>query len=171
MGYLKDKSVYLAGNIHTTEKNDYGKGWREIITPLIASLDIKVINPCVEGFGDSKEGITYFRSLIKERKFEQLKKDFYRVIRKDLKAVDKCDFLICYHNPKMPTVGTVHEIVNATNEKKPVLILCDEQHIDDLNPWLLTLIKPQWLFTSWDDMFIYLRKIDNGDIETSHWWM
>ena len=171
MGYLKNKCVYLAGNIHTTDKKDFGMGWRDIITPLLTAMEIDVINPCKEGFGDSKEDMTYFRSLIKERNFKQLKKDFYRVIRKDLKAVDKSDFLICQHHPKMPTIGTVHEIVNATNQKKPVLILCDEQHIDDLNPWLLTLIKPQWLFTTWDDMFAYLRKIDNGDIETSHWWM
>ena len=171
MGYLTDKTTYLAGNIHSTSNNDYGVGWRDKITPIVEDrFKVKVINPCKDGEGDSKQDQLYFRQLIKERKFVELKEEFYKVIRKDLKAVDKADFIIFYHNPKIPTIGTIHEVINAANQKKPVLIVCDEDNIDHLNPWLLTIIKPQWLFTTWDAMIEYLDGVNNGKIETSHWW-
>lgn len=56
------------------------------------------------------------------------------------------------------------------NSKRVVLIICPENTIENINPWLLTLIKSQWLFTSFDDMFKYLDKIDVGEIDSSHWW-
>jgi hypothetical protein len=63
----------------------------------------------------------------------------------------------------------MHEVIVAIGQKKPVLVKCDESLIDDFNPWLLTLIKPQWLFTSWEAMWKYLKQIDNGNIDSS-WW-
>lgn len=171
MGYLKDKTTYLAGNIHITTNNDYGVGWRDIITVKLENIfGVKIINPCKDGKGDTKQDQIYFRQLIRERKFAELKDQFYRVIRKDLRSVDKADFLVFYHNPTLPTIGTIHEVINAANQKKPVLIVTDEEHIDNLNPWLLTIIKPQWLFTSWDEMIAYLQKIDNNELDTSWWW-
>jgi hypothetical protein len=168
--YLAEKTTYLAGNIHTTKQSDYGVKWREDLIPRLTQMNIKVINPCTEGVGDSAKDQIYFKELIAKRDFITLKKDFYKVIRKDLKAVDKSDFLIFYHNPTLPTIGSIHEVINASNQKKPVLIMCDEKDLDHLNPWLLTIIKPQWLFTTWDNMFTYLYKIDNGELDTSHWW-
>ena len=170
MGYLKDKSVYLCGAINVTLEKDYGVGWRDSISSALESFGVIVLNPCKDGAGDSEQDQIHFKALIKDRKFDQLKKEFYRVIRKDLKAVDKSDFLIFYHNPIIPTIGSIHEVINANIQKKPILVLCDEEYIDRLNPWLLTLIKPQWLFTNRMDMFKYLTSIDSGNIDTSHWW-
>lgn len=170
MHYLKDKTVYLAGNIHHTVNEDFGVGWRKDITPKLTELGIIVINPCITGVGDAATDQHYFRQLMKERKYEQVKKEFYRVIRKDLKAVDKADFLIFYHNPTLSTIGSVHEVINAVTQKKPVLIMCENSLIEKVNPWLLTLIKPNWLFSEWVDLFNYLEVIDSGRTDTSHWW-
>lgn len=172
MNYLKGKTVYLCGNIHQTKQQDYGIGWRDTITPVLEdNFGVVVINPCKSGKGDSQKDQEYFKQLIKDKKFSLLKEEFYRVIKKDLRAVDKADFIICYHNPLIPTVGSIHEIINASNQKKPVLIVCDKEYINDINPWLLTIIKPQWLFESWDDMVIYLKTIDNECLDSSHWWV
>ena len=171
MGYLKYKTVYLCGNIQRTQTSDFGTGWRDEITPTLRKMfNVKVINPCTQGIGDTASEQKRYMKMIKDRDFKGLKSLFYRVIRKDLRAVDKADFLIFYHFPNLPTVGSIHEIINAVNQKKPVLVVVKESLIDQLNPWLLTLIKPQWLFTSFDDMYAYLKKINSGDIDSSHWW-
>lgn len=171
MGYLEDKTVYLCGNIAKTKHKDFGVKWRDDLTPILeASYGINVINPCKSGEGDTESDHKKFISLIKRGKYDVVKKEFYRVIRKDLRAVDKADFLIFYHMPTMPTVGSIHEVINAVGQKKPVLIFVEKDDIDHLNPWLLTLIKPQWLFTDWNEMFAYLKKIDHGDLDSSHWW-
>jgi hypothetical protein len=170
MGYLKNKSVYLAGPI--TNVSDDGVSWRNKITPVLESkYSIIVDDPCKKtllGIGEIGADKKYFKDLIKNKEFDKVKKEFYKIIRKDLKSVDKADFLILYHDPAVPTIGTIHELVNAINMKKPVLVICED--IDNLNPWILTLIKSQWLFTNWNDMIIYLDKIDSGDLDTSHWW-
>jgi hypothetical protein len=70
----------------------------------------------------------------------------------------------------VPTIGSMHEVVTAINQKTPVLVKCDEELLEHFNPWLLTLIKPQWLFTSWDEMWTYLDKIHTGELDTSWWW-
>jgi hypothetical protein len=171
VNYLKNKTTYLCGNINVTETNDYGTTWRDNVTPeLETRFGIKVINPCKDGFGDASNDLEMFKQWIRDRDFVRVKQEFYRVIRKDLRAVDKADFLIFYHVPRLPTVGSIHEVINAVAQKKPVLIVVKEDEMDQLNPWLLTLIKPQWLFNSWNEMYVYLDKIDNGDIDTSHWW-
>jgi nucleoside 2-deoxyribosyltransferase len=172
MGYLKNKVVYLCGPI--TNVSDDGTTWRNYLTPILETkFGIIVDDPCkktIDGVGEIGADKLYFKKLIKERQFERVKKEFYKIIRKDLKSVDKSDFLIFYHEPKIATVGTYHEVVNAVNSKKPVLLMCEEQNLDNLNPWLLTLIKSQWLFTNWDDMLLYLEQIDNERLDTSHWW-
>lgn len=170
MGYLQGKTVYLCGNIKSTANEDYGVGWRDEITPRLEKHGIIVINPCKEGNGDSEFDQKYFCQLIRERQFVRVKEEFYRVIRKDLRAVDKADFLIYYHQPSLPTVGSLHEAINAVNQKKPLLIMVNELEIDNMNPWLLTLIKPQWLFTKWNDLYAYLCKINGGHLDSSHWW-
>jgi hypothetical protein len=176
MNYLSKKTTYLVGAIHTTRKHDFGVAWREEITPTIEKrYDVTVLNPCkmsLNGFGEisSDKGITYFKNLIKEKKYTQVKKEFYSIIRKDMKCVDKSDFIIFYYDPTVPTIGSMHEVVTAINQKTPVLVKCDEELLEHFNPWLLTLIKPQWLFTTWDEMWAYLDKIHTGELDTSWWW-
>lgn len=170
--YLTGKTVYLTGNIHVTTNNDYGMGWRDKITPLLQKkYSLNVLDPSKLGIVNMAKEQQYYCDLIKSRDFTKVKKEFYKIVRKDLKAVDKSDFIIFNHNPNLPTIGSMHELVNSTNQKKPSLIMCEEQYVDKLNPWLLTMIKPQWLFTDWISMFNYLDNIHKtGIVETSHWW-
>ena len=176
MDHLTNKTTYLIGAIHTTKENDNGVQWREDITPILENkYKVVVLNPCkmsLNGFGEinTDKDVKYFKELIKQRKYAQVKEEFYWIIKKDLRCVDKSDFVIFNYNPTLPTMGSVHEVVNSINQKKPVLIKCDEEIMDHFNPWLLTLIKPQWLFTSWDDMWVYLDKINNGNLDSSWWW-
>jgi hypothetical protein len=176
MNTLENKTTYLIGAIHSTREGDHGIKWREQITPILENrYQIKVLDPCkisLRGFGEmnSDKDVSYFKKLIRERQYALVKEQFYWIIKKDLRCVDKSDFVIFHHDPTISTIGSMHEVINAINQKKPVLIHCEENLMDHFNPWLLTLIKPQWLFTSWDDMWKYLDIIAEGKIDSSWWW-
>jgi hypothetical protein len=174
MGYLDKKTAYLCGPIKAASDLDSNKSWRNSITPILESkYGIKVEDPCkitLGGRGEIGNDKEYFKSLIKTKKFDQLKDEFYKIVRKDLKCVDRADMLIIYHDPNVPTVGTIHELVNASLAKKPILLKYDPEHLENLNPWIFTFIKSNWIFDSWDAMYEYMDMIDSGKLDSSHWW-
>ena len=174
MGYLEKKVVYLCGPIKAASDVDSKKSWRNVITPILKKkYKLKVDDPCkitVNGVGEIGKDKEYFKNLIKVKKFDQLKDEFYKIVRKDLKCVDRADILIIYHDPNVPTVGTIHELVAASQSKKPILLKYDPAHLENLNPWIFTFIKSNWIFDSWEKMFEYMNKIDDGDLDSSHWW-
>lgn len=171
MKYLSNKQVYLAGPIHAC--NDDGIGWRDSITPrLINDFGLVVEDPCkktVGGFGEVKDDKKALIELIKNKKFLEVKKIFWNIVRKDLRAVDKSDFIIVVYDPTVHMFGTIHEMVEASHQKKPILMWFDESKIEHFNPWALTLVKENCIFTKWDDLFDYLKEIDNGKIDSSYW--
>jgi hypothetical protein len=83
---------------------------------------------------------------------------------------DQSDFLIVYYSPSVHMFGTIHEMVVASNQKKPILVKYDKEQLDNINPWIFCLIKDNWAFDSWNDMFSYLNKINSGELDSSHWW-
>lgn len=171
MGYLSGKMTYLAGPISLV---DDCTSWRDYISGIISSkYNVLVQDPCkvtTDGLNEVGSDKEYLKQLIRDKQYARVKKEFYKVIRKDLKQVDKSDFIIVYHDPLVPTVGTIHEIIIANIKKCPILIMCPEDKVSNINPWLLTLIKPQWLFTTWEEMIKYLDVINTGDLDSSHWW-
>jgi len=171
VSYLKGKLVYLAGQIHADQGD--GIAWRDSITPmLIEKFGLVVEDPCkktangVGEVGDDKKAII---ELIKSKKFREAKERFWPIVRKDLRSVDRSDFLIVVYDPTVPTVGTIHEIIEANHQKKPILMWYDETKIEHFNPWALVLIKENCLFTKWDELFAYLEVIDSGKIDSSYW--
>jgi nucleoside 2-deoxyribosyltransferase len=170
--YLDGRNVYLAGPIHGV--SDDGTTWRNYLTPILENTyKLQVVDPCkkttcsgvVEVADDKKR----FKQLINEEKWEEIKTEFYPIVRKDLRCVDKADFIIALYDPTIHSVGTIHEIIESAHQKKPILIKYDKAQLDKFNPWITCLIKPQWLFSEWEKMFKYLDKINDGIIETSHW--
>ncbi len=170
MGYLNKKSCYLIGPIAQDAKD--GILWRDEITPGLNEFGVFVRDPCKKTgvLGEVGDDKYKFRQMIKERKFMECKKAFYPVMKADLRMVDLSDFCIMEYLPKVATVGSIQELITARKEqKKPVLVHCAEKDLDDFNPWILALIKDNWLFTEWKDMFTYLKQIDTGNIDSSHW--
>lgn len=171
-GYLSGKSAYLCGPIKSVL--DHGTGWRDYITPVLQTrYDISVSDPCkitTHGVGEVGSDKEYFKSLIRDKKFNQLKDEFYKIVRKDLKCVDRADILIIYHDPNIPTVGTIHELVVASEQKKPILLKYDSAHLENINPWIFTFIKSNWIFDTWEGMIDYLDNIHKGHLDSSHWW-
>jgi hypothetical protein len=171
MGYLSDKSVYLAGPMHAVE--DDGIGWRHWISPILErrwNLKVedpskKVVNGVVEIY-DHKE---YFKSIIESLNWEKIKEEFYPIVRKDLRCVDKADLIIAVYDPTVHMFGTIHELVMAHLERKPIYVFVNSDNAKKINPWLFTLIQPDWLFLEWEQMFKRLDKVDQGDINPEYW--
>ena len=171
MSYLSGKTVYLCGPLHAEE--DDGIGWRELITPrLVSDYGLIVDDPTkktANGVGEVGEDKARFKKLIKEKKFLEAKEAFWPIVRKDLRSVDKADFLIFNYLPASPTIGTWHEIINAQYQKKPILMKYPEHCLDIFNPWVLTFVKATWCFPTWQELFEELDKVNNKQFDSSHW--
>jgi nucleoside 2-deoxyribosyltransferase len=168
--YLKNKIVYLAGPIHAVA--DDGIGWRDIMTPKLQNFGLIVDDPCkktAKGIGEVKEDKIKFNKLIEEEKWQEVKEAFYPVVRADLRSVDKADFLIAVYDPTIHICGTIHELVLADSQKKPILLWVDPKHKKKCNPWIFTFVKSTWIFTDWDVLLTYLSKVDRGIMDSSHW--
>jgi nucleoside 2-deoxyribosyltransferase len=174
MNYLKGKKVYLSGPILNSK--DDGVEWRKEITPKLKKFGLEILDPCQKHIqtGDSRlneigESKKKFRELILQEKWDEVKQEFWPIVRTDLRLVDHCDFVILDHDPTVPTVGTIHELVVATFEKKVILMKYEKEHLSNINPWMATFIKSHHFFSSWEDMFDYLKEVDDGKKDTSYW--
>jgi len=174
MNYLRDKKVYLSGPILNAA--DDGVEWRLHITPKLEEFGLEILDPCQKhiALGDDRlneigESKKKHRNLILEEKWAEVKQSFWPIVRTDLRMVDHCDFIIFNHDPTIPTVGTIHELVVATFEKKVILLKYDKSKLEEFNPWMATFIKPHHFFAEWEDMFDYLDRVDAGELDTSYW--
>lgn len=171
MNYLKNKIVYLCGPLGAVE--DDGKGWRQDITPKLEKMGLIVDDPTkstANGKGEVSDDKKYFKQLIKNEEFGKLKEEFWPIIRKDLRSVDKCDFLILNYQVGIPTIGTYEECTRAVISKKPILLKYDKNELDRFNPWVISWVKENEVFSNWNDLFDYLiNKIDNRIFTSSRW--
>jgi len=174
--YLKNKTVYLCGPIVGVD--DDGIGWRTLISGKLEKLGINILDPCKKApvyqdlntdLGEVGKDKKKFKEIILRENWKQLKEDFWPIVRYDLKCVDKSDFLIFYYDPTVSTVGSIHELVVATFEKKNILLFYKKEHLDSFNPWIATFIKEHHFFHNWQDMFNYLDQVNNGKFDTSLW--
>lgn len=170
MGYLNEKSVYLAGSILSCK--DDGIGWRVAITPKLQTYGLEILDPtrktteeCCEVTDDKKK----FKDIAKTKDFAKLKEEFMPVARWDLRSVDKSDFVIVSYDFSVPTFGTVDEITTASQQQKPILFHFDESQLDLFNPWTIVRVNPKHIFTEWDDLFNHLDEIDKGNFNRKYW--
>jgi nucleoside 2-deoxyribosyltransferase len=164
MNYLSGKSVYLAGPMFACA--DDGAAWRTLITPRLLAYGVSVENPVTKtlpnGMGEVEDDKKKFVDLIKAGKFLKLKKIFKPIGRKDLRCVDKADFIIAYYTSHVHMFGTIHELVLASQQSKPILLFIDKKCMEDgtLNPWLSVITKPSCWFTDWDVLFNHLDNVN-----------
>lgn len=64
----------------------------------------------------------------------------------------------------VPTFGTMHEIVVARQQKKPVLLI-SEDGLEKLSSWLMWLVGHNNVFTNIDGCVNYLDQIINNKIQ------
>jgi len=132
--------TYLAGAMSSLK--DSGANWRDKLTPDIQELGIKVQNPVKDEVKkiNPPEGMNYKEYLFK-LKIQGKKKVLIEVVdrikKADLRCVAESDFIICRWENTVPTVGTIEELVRASDWGIPIYILTDD-NISDINEWLLS---------------------------------
>lgn len=165
MHYLRGRKAYLSGAIQYGADGD---NWRDIPRKvLVEEFGIDLFDP----YSDPKQ---QWVPVLKKAQAEQDLGTIVQVcksfVRKDLCAVDRADMLIAYLPVKIPTTGTVHEIINSNNAKKPTLLVTPSSTITDIPLWYFGFIPPKCMFTGWDALFEYLREVNRGDHRDNNRW-
>lgn len=168
---LTNQRVYLAGAMDRVA--DRGNGWRDNITPFLEDLGIIVFNPIKKPtiLGQEDEATHKLKLKLKaEKKYDELS-ELMKVIRAvDLRLVDISDFLIVNLDLDIHPCGTYEEIFWANRQKKPIIVhmVQEKQSAPD---WLFGTIPHQMIFSSWDDVKIYLLQINHdAEIKTYNRW-
>ena len=127
MNMLNGTYCYLGGNLENT---DDAEGWRKILSSHLKSLGVVCLDPTKQMFKNQCAESEDVRKQLKQWRgnceYEKISDFMKAVIRRDLRAIDISTFTIFKLEPEKPTWGTVHEIVLASQQRKPILILIDE---------------------------------------------
>jgi hypothetical protein len=153
----------MIGNI---ERSADAFMWREEVSRALSSLNIICFDPNKEHFiNQPAEGPEDRRKLNiarSEGNWSFVSDYMKSVIARDLRYVDLSEFIIGNIEPSMPTFGTIHELVIASLQNKPILL-----HIKDKKEfplWLAGLVNMDLVFEQWEDLINYVKGIDSGEI-------
>lgn len=132
--------TYLAGAM--TACTDGGASWRDRITPLLAEINMVIQNPVKDEIDkiNPPEGMDYKEYLYKlklQGKRKELQEVVDRIKKADLKAVAQSDFIICFWKNNVPTVGTIEELVRASDWGIPIYVYMKD-NISETNEWFLS---------------------------------
>ncbi len=164
--------LYLSGAIDFDR--DGGKDWRADWTERLCQISFKrhqILNPCKKPLVGANFNLDNEASIMqfhRERKdWKNLSKVVGEIAHVDLRLVDKSD-IILVNMPKMkgtdyqvPTYGTIHEIVVARQQRKPVFMVW-EGGKGDCSAWMMWLVGHQNVFDTFDDVLVRLKNISEG---------
>ena len=133
---LEGTRVYLSGPMDFVGSRVIEKflGWRSILTPILKALNITVLDPwnkpTIKGHKNyGQEGVVYSKEEYEKDFWEndetraRFETDFWETVHIDLRMVDLADFILTFVPTNIYSVGTVHEIVTARLQIKPVLMI------------------------------------------------
>lgn len=171
MNRLKNQRVYLAGAMDRVA--DRGNGWRNDITPFLEKLGIIVFNPIKKPsiIGQEDEQTHQHKTQLKiNQNYDDLSKIMKVIRATDLRLVDISDFLIVNLDLDIHPCGTYEEIFLANRSKKPVVVHMI-QGKGAAPDWLFGTIPHQMIFSTWDDIKSYIKKInDDMQIQDYNRW-
>lgn len=167
--------IYLCGPIDFVE--DGGIGWRDDMTQRLKKIGFErenIFNPCRKPLLSdqdnylSNEGelMSQYR---KERDWDGLSGVVSKIAHIDLRLVDKSDLVIAAF-PKdsegntIQTYGTIHEIVVAKQQQKPVLVFW-EGGKENASAWIMWLVGHENVWSTPGDVVRYLKHICEGYVE------
>jgi nucleoside 2-deoxyribosyltransferase len=163
MNRLYKQRVYLAGAIDRA--SDRGAEWREVITPFLTDLGLTVFNPLTKpgeiGKEDANTAIIK-KKLKSTKQYDELSKVMKLIRGVDLRLVDISDFLIVNLDLDIHPCGTYEEIFLANRQKKPIIIRI-VQGKENAPDWLFGTIPHDMMFSSWDEIKMYLKYINSAD--------
>ena len=125
---LKGLRCYLAGPIDHAD--DDGKGWRTKAQKWLEKKKVFVFNPCdkpisYQQYKEIDEEKTKMMALKESGRFFELTQRMKEIVHVDLRMVDVSDMVIVYIDPKTPMFGTIHELINSLQQRKPTLVVVE----------------------------------------------
>lgn len=165
--------TYLAGPIDRVK--DCGMSWRIVLTNMIreAGLSLVIFDPTREILG-VKASESDLRNTLENIRLQGNYDEYSRLIEKiihvDLRLVDLSDFIIAKIDPEIFMCGTVHEIVMASLQKKPVLLIVNGGK-QNCPGWLFGLLDHRLIFDSERSLVDYLVAVDCGQVEVGERWL
>jgi len=163
MGYLKGTRSYLAGPIEYDVQVD----WRtEPLKVMREEFGVDVKDPNADDKQKMAEPLQDALDCENYLEVVRIAKNF---VQKDLSIVDRSDFIVACVPQRVPTVGTVHEIVFSDLMKKPTLLVCP-QGKKKAGKWYFGIIDHKHIFGSWSDLYTYLREVDRGEHKDNRRW-
>lgn len=173
MNILKGSRVYLAGNMEYTTDS---LNWRDLLKDKLGELSIKVLSPMHMNFvshtDEAADTHAKLKLLRSAEQYDEVAGHMKKIIQQDLRLIDLADYVIFNLEVEKPTFGTLHELVVANAQKKPVFLIINHKDGKKATPlWLLGLIKHQYIYNSIDDVIQILHKIDIGEkiIDSDRW--
>lgn len=164
MGFLKDTRAYLGGPIEHQSAADWRPG---PISTFRERYGVNIFDP----FADPKQQwVPRLQECRENKDFTGMAEIAKKFVRKDLAIVDRMDFLVAYLPHKVPTTGTVHEIINANNRKIPTLLVTDRGSKEFVPAWYYGFIRHEFMFGSWDCLWKYLDEVDAGLHKANDRW-
>lgn len=164
MGNLKGTTVYTCGPIQYAKSPNL---WRDELDAKLKELGIICLSPLAKIFlnqiNESSEDLVNLKEMMQGGQYDKVSNLMKLIIRRDLGIVDRSDFVIANIDPSVNTIGSIHEIVIASLQRKPILFLTPRK--EDFPLWLLGLINHNLIFESIDELFNYLKELNDGPIE------
>lgn len=172
--------IYLSGPIDFTHD---AVSWRDALTERLIDIGFKrrqILNPCKKPllgipFLKDNEWDT-LKQLRAEGKWDEFCELESQIAAADLTLVNKSQMVIVYF-PKlpgtdypMPTFGTIHEIVRAREQKKPVYVVW-EGGKQLCSAWIMWLVKHQNVFGTFDELLQHLCDVRDGKAIGAKRWL
>jgi hypothetical protein len=162
---LSGATVYLSGPMDFVASREEEKkyGWRNRVATFLKHCGVTVYDPWnkppVAGLAhygkedefstNKRNNWTYADSREGDRTRAELCAEFWPTLHIDLRMTDTADFLVAFCPTNVYSVGTVHEIVMARLQHKPVLF-----------------VSPPVTFPSYDELKTHLtNKADQAGLE------
>ncbi len=168
---LKNAVCYLSGPMQYAP--DDGLGWRKKFIELSADIGLKIIDPTNKpnALGNQcHEEKGKVDRLKKNKSWDELTEYAKSFVRFDLRACDLADMIVAYLDPNIFTVGTIHEILVAENQQKPIFLIL-EGGKERASAWLFGILDHRDMFNSVEDCVNHLKKINSGQIPLDNRWV
>lgn len=169
---LQGTRVYLAGNLeYNTEEN--ARNWRDFLAEELGILGIKTLDPTLVVFEgqphETEEVRQWLKDARQEEKFDEVVNYMIPVVQKDLRQIDLSDFIIFNICVDAPTFGTIHELVIAIQQKKPVFISVGDKKKVPL--WLLGIVPHRYFYNNVEEILEKIKQINSGEeeIDSDRW--
>lgn len=164
MSVLRGKRLYLSGPI---EFGDHNINWRTEPKRILGEkYGFEIFDP----FCDPKQNrVDELDRACEAEDWDTVEAITADFVSKDLIWVNQSDILIAYLPRKVPTTGTVHEIIESARNKRPTLLLCPEGK-KYIPKWYRGFIKREHIFGSWDEIYAFLDGVEEGKMKNHRRW-